>query len=118
MKLKSMKIDPKEREERYAATEPAKLDLPVYPYGLRVNLDEEALEKLDLSSLPEVGSSLTLVARVDVTDCSVHEHEQGGKKHKHKTLGLQITDLALKGDSEGVDDDKLAGKLYAEGRSE
>lgn len=111
MKLRSMKIDPKEREEKYS-TEPAKMDLPVYPYGLAVRLDEEALEKLALGTMPDVGSSLLLVARVDVTSCSVHEHEQGGKKHKHKSLELQITDMALKADDDGVDEDALAGKLY------
>jgi hypothetical protein len=111
MKLRSMKIDPKEREEKYSA-EPAKMDLPVYPYGLEVRLDEDALEKLGLEKMPEVGGSMLLMARVDVTGCSVNEHAQGGKQHKHKSLTLQITDLGLKADGDGVDEEKLAGKLY------
>lgn len=112
MKLKSMKIDPAEREARYKEmSEPAKADLPVYPYGLCVRLDEEALEKLALGELPEVGSEMTLIARVTVTSASVAEHATGSKTHKHKSLELQITDMGLKG-GEGVDEEKLAGKLY------
>ena len=117
MKLKSMKIDPKEREEKYA-TEPAKMDLPSYPYGLEVRLDEEALEKLGLEKMPEVVGTMVLMARVDVTGCSVAEHTQGSKTHKHKSLTLQITDLGLQAEGAGVDEKKLAGKLYTEGKSE
>jgi len=106
-KLVSMKSTRAEQEARYAGmTEPSK-DAPVYPYGLRVNLDNETMEKLKLRELPEVGKSILVLARADVISVSSNESSEGGKR---ESVELQITDLALEKDSgEGSD---TADKLY------
>jgi hypothetical protein len=87
--LVSMKIDPKEREKKYA--ESAIVDRPAYPYGLSIHLDDDALEKLGLSKLPEVGTELALVAVVDVT--SVSENDSGAGAVR--SASLQITSMCL-----------------------
>lgn len=108
--LVNMKIDPKKREEKYA--ESALVDRPVYPYGLSVHLDEDAIEKLGLSELPKVGKTMKLVALVDVTSVEERENTTGGKEtHRHRSIGLQITDLALEAKAAGK---STTEKLYEE----
>lgn len=95
MKLKSMKLDKSDREETKAMPD-APIDTPVYPWGLQVRLDETSLDKLGLDSLPKVDGELMLIAKVRVVSVSSNEHSKGGKTtHKHKSVELQITDLAL-----------------------
>jgi hypothetical protein len=92
MKLVNMKIDTAEREKRYAEPSVA-ADRPMYPWGLSVNLDTEALEKLGLADdLPEVGATMKLEARVDVVSVSENDTSGGGKTC---SVSLQITDLGL-----------------------
>lgn len=103
-KLVSMKIDPKKREEKYAETVAA--DRPIYPWGLGINLDEEAIEKLG-GDLPEVGTTMTVIARVDVTAVSSNESASG----KNRSVSLQITDMCLEDDAD--EGGSAADKLYA-----
>lgn len=109
-KLKSMKIDPKAREEKYDAS--AVVDRPIYPWGLSLTLDNEALETLGIG-LPEVGKTLMLHARVDVTAVSEHESNSGGKTTTNRSVSLQITDMCLEADAgEGG---RATEKLYGTG---
>jgi hypothetical protein len=94
--LKSVKLDKKAREEKYAESAIAS-DGPEYPYGLQLNLDDETIEKLGLA-LPEVGKDLALVARVNVTAVSASENTYGGKKEKRRSITLQITEMCLEAD--------------------
>lgn len=91
-KLVSMKIDAKAREKM---TEPASVaaDRPLYPWGLSITLDNDALEKLgiDVSGL-EVGGSKMLLANVEVTSLSSNESKDGGT---NQSASLQITDCCL-----------------------
>lgn len=90
-KMVSMKIDPKEREERYKSMEkPA--DGPMYPYGLALHLEDEVMEKLKMSKLPQVGKQVLVYALADVTSVSENESMVGGTR---QSVSLQITDLAL-----------------------
>lgn len=114
-KLVSMKQTRKEREEKYS-TKPADIDAPIYPYGLQVSLGEDELAKLGLEKLPEAGSEMMLIARVQVTGSSINTHAQGAETHKHKSLQLQITALCLE-DGE-IDEGKLADSLYDGGAAE
>jgi len=108
-KLVSMKIDAAERERAYAPS--AVADSPTYPWGLGLTLDQDALEKLGVDKLPDVGETLRIEARVSVTSISASDSKgEGGKTHKSRSLGLQITDLCLEKD-EG-DGGSAADKLY------
>jgi hypothetical protein len=102
--LTSMKLSKAEQKE---AAQPAMTDGPAYPYGLTVNLEDDALEMLEMKTLPKVGATLMLYARVKVT--SVSSYEAG--EAKRRSVSLQITDLCLEADKGGKDaDTKLYGK--------
>ncbi len=96
MPLVNMKKTKKEVKDDLKPT--IAVDVPKYPYGLSINLEEESLVKLDMTDLPEVGDSMNLIARVTVESVQSSER-QGGKKHR--SLHLQITDLALEADNKG-----------------
>lgn len=82
-----------------------------YPYGLRINLDEETIKKLGFSGLPKVGQSLELVGKVKVVDVSTRDSESG----KVRGLGLQITHLDF--DDEKEDKKDPADVLYPKSKS-
>lgn len=94
MKLVSMKLDQKERkQEAELAYEP-----PLYPYGLSVSLEDDAIDKLGMTDLPDVGDTMTLTARVCVTSVSASENGSGARR----SVSLQIEALDL---SDAVDTD-------------
>lgn len=68
------------------------MDSPEYPYGLRISLDNESLEKLGITKLPDVGEQMHLVAHVTVQSVSAYEH-QGDTPSR--SVELQITDMAM-----------------------
>lgn len=92
-KLVSMKLDKSDRE----ITKPmeATPDLPVYPWGLQVRLDEHSLDKLGIDTLPKVDSERMLIARVKVVGVSANEQNSDMGKQKHKSVELQITEMCL-----------------------
>lgn len=107
MKLKNMKID---KEAKKKMMEPIPSDVPEYPWGLRLELNNESLEKLGLEKLPKVGTSVKLYAKVDVVSVSAYEQAKG---EKNKNLSLQITDLCLES-GEKEEDGNKADILFGE----
>jgi hypothetical protein len=97
MPLKSMRLP---AEGTLLGGEAATPLAPEFPYGLRIDLDNDSLKKLGIESLPEVGKSMMLHARVVVN--SVSENESSGQE-KRKSVGLQITDMALGSEGEKRD---------------
>ena len=92
MQLVSMKKSPEElREGKDTACCAPESDQPAYPYGLRIDLNDETLAKLGITELPAVGTTMKLMAVVEVTSASQYESEQG----KDRTICLQITDMAM-----------------------
>lgn len=81
---------------------------PKYPWGLSVNLDNGSLEKLGMETLPKIGTTMILTARVEVSSLSEYDSQQGGAS---RSLGLQITDMALAGEG---DKGGAAKALYSE----
>jgi len=108
MSLVNMKLSPSE-EKKYSDS--LAVDRPQYPYGLRIDLSNEAIEKLGLAALPQVGQYMTLTARVEV--CCVSQYDSkdspGGAS---KSVGLQITDMALGPDTKEKSSDEYANDLY------
>lgn len=103
MTLVSMKLDPREARDSLCCA-PDESDGPKYPYGLRIDLDHEALTKLGIDTLPVAGSTATLQAQVEVVTATDESTQEGRRLH----LTLQITDLALQ-----LGGDKTAAqKLY------
>lgn len=81
---------------------------PEYPYGLKIDLDNDALEKLGIAQLPEIGTPMTVTARCEV--CSVSAYESQGQDKKQRNLQLQITDMALA--PESLSNAEVARRLY------
>lgn len=90
-KLISMKRTKAEQKESTEAG-PA-MDMPAYPWGLTVRLDNDSLEKLEEDAGDyKAGDELLLVARVTVAETSTRQTLVGGKS---QSLELQITELCL-----------------------
>ena len=99
MKLTSMKMtaaDLKKRSETCCT--PMDKDAPAYPWGLSITLEEDALAKLGLESLPKTESGMMLTARVEVSAVSSTATAGGGER---RSVSLQITALALAPESKG-----------------
>lgn len=92
-KLVSMKQNASDRQESLATAPGEKDSGPVYPYGLSITLDNEALEKLglDVSDLT-VGESKLLIAKVEITAISSNQYKGGDE---NQSASLQITDCCL-----------------------
>lgn len=69
------------------------MEEPDYPWGLRVHLEDESLDKLDMDDLPAVGSKMTMMTTVEVT--SVSQHEDSSDDGERRNVELQITDMEL-----------------------
>lgn len=93
MQLISMRLTEDEAREESGATvsSPSAEDLPKYPYGLCLDLCDEALQKLGIAEMPPIGSVMQVMATVEVSRVSQYENQEG----KDASLSLQITDMAL-----------------------
>lgn len=89
MNLVSMKQDPAEAAEDYGTPKPG--ELPMYPWGLSICLNDESLKKLGMS-LPAVGSKFVLSAIVEVSSARSDKVQDGDAE-----IGadFQITDMQL-----------------------
>lgn len=102
-----MKLPKSRRKEmEVAATAPG--SAPAYPWGLQLQLDTEALKKLGIKDLPDVGAECVIhgVAKVTRVGESASEHDKGSKH-----VELQITKLGLAHD----EDAKAFERGYAKG---
>ena len=81
-------------------------DGPRYPYGLCLYLDSDSLAKLGIATLPKVGSTLMLAARVTVTSVGMSQQQDGDAEMRTE---LQITDMELGGP---MSNDQAAAKLF------
>lgn len=93
----SMKINSKEAYSLVSSEEAKSPDLPKYPYGLKICLDDESLKKLGFDSLPKVGSEMMILAKVEVCSARTYETMAGGSDNG---VDLQITDMEIRSDEE------------------
>lgn len=102
MKLVDMKRDATDRDAGDVASE-----MPAYPSGLRLVLDDEALERLGLEDVA-VGDVLDVAARAKVVS---YTENAGDDDAVTCRLELQITALGVDGDAGAArarrDDDRL-----------
>lgn len=108
-KLISMKLSDAERKDAEVAGTPD--DAPRYPWGLQVRLEDDELEKLGITALPNVGDEQLLVATVKVTSVSERDDESGTTR----SVGLQITDMHLETESPDAKRKATMKALYGEG---
>jgi len=88
--MKSMKLT---KQETKLQNEPTEIQKEEYPYGLRLNLDNDSLKKLGITTLPEVGSYMILMAKIEVLSISENQHE--GDEELRRDISIQITDMEL-----------------------
>lgn len=80
----------KPSEMEVAVIAPPAADEPYYPYGLRITLTEEELDKLDLDSDCEVGDMIHIHCLAKV--CGINTNST--VVSSSKTIQLQITHIA------------------------
>ena len=90
MAMVNMKMSREEAKEYTLGSEVD--DGPRYPYGLRLDLNDDSLEKLGITALPKVGTEMTITAKVTVTSVSAYD-SQGGEPEQN--VCLQITDMEI-----------------------
>lgn len=105
MAMINMKSKP-EMEEMPGAMEEYS---PEYPYGLCVHLGTDELAKLNITTLPEVGSTMTLHASVFVKSTGAYGTQGGGKD---TCVTLQITDMEILPAEGKSDNNSMAAMLY------
>jgi hypothetical protein len=106
MKLTSLELDKKEaKAESFEAQDS---ELPKYPYGTCLYLDEVALAKLGITTMPAVGTAVQIIAVGKVTGTSSREYEGGA----HQTLDIQLTEMSCACDAGDTPMGKAAKKLY------
>jgi len=70
-----------------------------YPWGTRINLESDTLDKLGITKLPNVGDKIMIEGKCEVI--SVRQSEDG------KSVELQITDMDLENDGDEVGEGEL-----------
>jgi len=94
MKLTSMELSKKEKKEQNVPSVANSSSGPDYPYGLTIELEDNALEKLGIKKLPATGGTVTIEAKATVRSTSVRAED--GKERR--SMSLQITDLSIEDD--------------------
>ena len=94
MKLISMKLKPKTKKQlRENMAVPMEDSGEKYPWGLSLNLESEALEKLGMSAEDvSVGDHVMIVADGEITSTSQNESTRGKKR---ESVGVQLTALHI-----------------------
>ena len=93
-KMVSLVRTPEEKKEE--AETPPEMSVPDVPWGLRICLTEEELEKLDLDDECEVGDLIHLFAMAEVTSVSKNKSDSG----EHCRIELSITHLSVEEESD------------------
>ena len=103
MSMVSMKMSPKEVKAMEPTISETK---PEYPYGLRISLNKESMEKLGMS-LPGIGDKVSIQAVGEIVAFSQYESDG----HKNKSCDIQIEELQIGSKKEEKDASK---SLYGE----
>lgn len=106
MAMVNMKMSREERKEALGAE--VAMDQPEYPYGLCIDLDDDALAKLGITDLPKVGATIVFKAQAKVKSVSSNQYEGSEPESR---MSLQITDMEI-GESMTDRTNSAASMLY------
>lgn len=87
--MKNSEVEPRPADAMYGPDRGSD-----YPYGLRLSLNDDVLDKLGIEKLPELGSEIMLTAKVKVVSRE-ERADQSDETGKYQCMDLQITDMAL-----------------------
>lgn len=88
--MKSMKMDPAEQAEY--ANGSIMAERPLYPWGLAITLDDEALKKLGITKLPEIDQVMEIRCIAQVV--GLHSRKESDEEND-SYVNLQITDMEI-----------------------
>ncbi|MBX9959475.1 MAG: hypothetical protein K2Y15_05005 [Burkholderiaceae bacterium] len=100
MAMKDLKITKKEAKAKSESMVIGSPEQERYPYGLRLDLNNDTLEKLGMKSLPAVGTVLMFEAKAKV----VGSRQSATEGSENRSVELQITHLDLE---EGETDEEV-----------
>ena len=99
LKMVSMRKEKKSGEDMPSTSPVEAGSEESYPYGLRLRLENDELEKLGMKELPEVGKTCTITAEGVVE--SISSNQSKGSEGSRKSVEIQITKMATsKADSD------------------
>lgn len=81
------------KKERKEMTKPSSIEGDKYPYGLRVDLGHEEMQKLGMDSMPKVGDKVHLESHAHVVSASEHHNE--GDDEPHRRVSLELRHMAV-----------------------
>lgn len=93
--LKSLKRTKADKKRQKKAMTVGPYSGEDYPYGTRLDLDEDSLKKLGIKELPEAGDELCVTAHATVTRSEESTSSDGRGSKTRRYLCLQITKMAL-----------------------
>lgn len=102
MAMQDLKISKKEAKETNKLSTPYE-DQERYPYGLRLDLNDDTLKKLGITKLPAVGTVLMFEAKAKV----VGSRQSATESSDNRSIELQITHLDLEMDDDEVSEGEL-----------
>lgn len=109
MALVSLKRTAADKEEEMK--EVSMMEQEDYSYGLCLHLDSEELEKLGITNMPKVGSSVMIKAKCLVK--STKQESENGEAMEN-SMRLQVTDMEI-GESMEDRNTNAATMLYSQG---
>lgn len=107
--MKDMMICEKQKKE--GSVKSVLDDQPCYPYGLKITLEPESYNKLELKEPPQIGDKFLMLANVEV--CSLYKDKSYGDVPKI-SMGLQITGMDLKNREEDTEKEEAESKSMSE----
>lgn len=109
-----MKYSPDEQQEEAGEViSPTGSNLPDYPWGTCIDLDDVSLKKLSIDSLPDVGDEYHIVAMGKVTRLSSSADENESENR----MTIQITMLQLVHEDEMPDEKETATSENSENKA-
>lgn len=115
MSLKNMAMDAQEAKEygtMLAGPDGGDSDLPRYPYGLTICLNDDSLAKLAIPPGLPVGTKVMILAAATVVSCSQRQTQDGDSE---ANMDIQITDMDIKPAADDVGNKSAGDKLYPTG---
>lgn len=97
MAMKDLKISKKEAKEKNEAMVIGSSEQERYPYGLRLDLNNDTLDKLGIKKLPTVGTVLMFEAKAKV----VGSRQSATEGSENRSVELQITHIDLEDGESG-----------------
>jgi hypothetical protein len=87
--MADMKMSKEEKKEQES---PMSTEEQAYPYGLRIDLNDDSMTKLGLDSPPKVGATFRIMALADVVSVSSYSSMSTDQE---RSMSLQITDMEM-----------------------